>query len=70
METSAMYALASFRGVRVCNLLVVSDVLDTKWQPGSSTVVLKRANEIAQRVVLRSIFASWPNVRGHRWGQS
>ncbi len=58
METSAMYALASFRGIKVCNLLVVSDVLDTEWQPGFGTAALKAANEIAQRVVLRSIFAS------------
>jgi uridine phosphorylase len=58
METSAMYALASFRGIRVCNLLVVSDVLDKEWQPGFGTVALKSANEIAQRVVLRSVFAS------------
>ncbi len=58
METSAMYALASFRGIRVCNLLVVSDVLDTEWQPGFGTVALMSANEIAQRVVLRSVFAS------------
>jgi uridine phosphorylase len=58
METSAMYALASFRGIKVCNLLVVSDVLDTEWQPGFGTVVLKSANEVAQRVELRSIFSS------------
>ncbi|MGB3712981.1 MAG: nucleoside phosphorylase [Candidatus Promineifilaceae bacterium] len=58
METLAMYALASFRGIKVCNLLVVSDVLDREWQLGFGTTALKRANEIAQRVVLRSIFAS------------
>jgi uridine phosphorylase len=57
METSAMYALAQFRGVRVCNLLVVSDVLDSEWKPGFGTARMKIANEIAQKVVLNSIFA-------------
>jgi uridine phosphorylase len=58
METSAMYALARFRGVRVCNLLVISDVLGSEWQPGFGTDLLQAANEIAQEVVLESIFTS------------
>ena len=57
METSAMYALARFRGVRVCNLLVISDVLGSEWQLGFGTDLLQAANEIAQEVVLESIFA-------------
>jgi uridine phosphorylase len=57
METSAMYALARFRGVRVCNLLVVSDVLDSEWKPGFGTKTMKTFNSIAQKVVFNSIFA-------------
>jgi uridine phosphorylase len=57
METSAMYALAKFRGVRVCNLLVISDVLGTEWSPGFGAEPMKIANKIAQSIVLRSIFA-------------
>jgi len=57
VETSAMYALARFRGVRVCNLLVISDVLDAELKPGFGTEPMKVANKIAQRIVLRSIFA-------------
>ena len=55
METSAMYALAKFRGVRVSNLLVVSDVLDAEWKPGFGTDVIMRANEMAQQIVLACI---------------
>jgi|HubBroStandDraft_2_1064218.scaffolds.fasta_scaffold00986_8 uridine phosphorylase len=34
METSAMYSVARFRGVRACNLLVISDELTGGWRPG------------------------------------
>lgn len=57
METSAMYALARFRRVRVCNLLVVSDVLDSEWRPGFGTETMKASNRLAQKVVFDSIFA-------------
>jgi purine-nucleoside phosphorylase len=33
METSAMYALGKFRGVQVCNLLVISDEVHSEWKP-------------------------------------
>jgi uridine phosphorylase len=53
METSAMYAVGQFRSVRVCNLLVVSDVLDDEWKPGFGSISLREANAMALRVVLR-----------------
>lgn len=55
METSAMYALGLFRGVRVCNLLVVSDELWGEWRPAFRTSELKAATQLAQRVVLRCL---------------
>ena len=36
METSAMYQLAHYRSVKVCNALVVSDELWTDWNYGIS----------------------------------
>jgi uridine phosphorylase len=53
METSAMYALGLFRGVAVCNLLVVSDELWQEWNPAFRTPELKAATQRAQRIVLR-----------------
>lgn len=54
METSAMYALDRFRGVAVCNLLVVSDELWQAWNPAFRTPVLKAETQRAERVVLRA----------------
>lgn len=34
METAAMLSFASFQGVKICNLLVVSDELHGVWKPG------------------------------------
>jgi uridine phosphorylase len=53
METSAMYALGRFRGVPVCNLLVVSDELWETWRPAFGTPELRVATERAQQLVLR-----------------
>lgn len=33
METSGMYAFARFRGVDVCNILVVADLVGSDWDP-------------------------------------
>ena len=41
METSAMYALAQFREIRACNLLVISDELWKEWKPAFGTPELK-----------------------------
>jgi hypothetical protein len=49
METSAMYALGRFRGVRVCNLLVISDELWQAWRPAFRTPELHAADELAPR---------------------
>lgn len=53
METSAMYTLGQFRGVRVCNLLVVSDELWEEWKPAYRTAELKEATQGAQKVIMR-----------------
>lgn len=55
METSAMYALGKFRGIRVCNLLVVSDELWSEWRPAFRSLELKQATEQAQRIILRCL---------------
>jgi len=55
METSAMYALGMFRGVDVCNLLVVSDELWDEWWPGFHSPELREAEEQARQVILRCI---------------
>jgi uridine phosphorylase len=57
METSAMYALGCYRGVRVANLLVVSDELWQGWQPAFHTPELVQASKTALRVVERCIAA-------------
>lgn len=53
METTAMYALGQVRGVRVCNLLVVSDELWRDWRPAFHTPELLAANQSAIQVFLR-----------------
>lgn len=55
METSAMYALGNFRGVSVCNLLVVSDVLGEEWGPAFDTHELNQATLQAEQIILRCI---------------
>ena len=55
MEISAMYALGQFRGVSVCNLLVVSDELWHDWYPAFGTAELKVATAYAQHVILRCL---------------
>jgi purine-nucleoside phosphorylase len=52
METSAMYALGQYRRVRVCNLLVVSDVLSEEWQEAFGTKKLKNANKLARAIII------------------
>jgi uridine phosphorylase len=55
METSAMYALGLFRGVRVCNLLVVSDELWHEWRPAFGSSELEVANQLAQQIILHCL---------------
>jgi uridine phosphorylase len=55
METSAMYALGQYRGVAVCNLLVVSDELWDEWNPAFRTPSLTAANELAESIVLAAL---------------
>jgi uridine phosphorylase len=60
METSAMYSLGMYRQVRVCNLLVVSDVLGDEWSPSFGTSELREATEKAEQIVLRCISSELP----------
>jgi len=50
-----MYALGMFRGVDVCNLLVVSDELWDEWRPGFHSPELQGAEERARQVILRCL---------------
>jgi uridine phosphorylase len=60
METSAMYALGSFRHIKVCNLLVVSDELADEWRPAFRTPQLRAANEKAMLTVLHLLSSQVP----------
>lgn len=53
METSALYSVASHRGVEIASALVISDLLtDSGWQPAfGDTRVLKNAEILSQLVV-------------------
>ncbi|MFC1942905.1 nucleoside phosphorylase [Chloroflexota bacterium] len=55
METSAMYALGQYRGVRVCNLLMVSDELWHEWRIAFHKPELNQAEQIAEQVILRCL---------------
>jgi uridine phosphorylase len=55
METSAMYALGRFRGVDVCNLLIVSDEVWDDWHMGFGTPVLRKAESTATRALVRCL---------------
>ena len=55
METSAMYALGVFRGVRVANLLVISDEVWREWNPAFGTDALVKASMKAGEIVLRCV---------------
>lgn len=55
METSAMYALGQFRGVRVCNLLVISDEVWRPWHSAAYTAELRSATDRAAALVLRAL---------------
>jgi uridine phosphorylase len=55
METSAMYALGQFRGVPVCNSLVVSDELWHDWRPAFGSVELSAATTRAEQMILRCL---------------
>jgi uridine phosphorylase len=55
METSAMYALGQYRGVRVCNLLVVSDELWQEWLPAFGSPQLRESTVGAQELIMRCL---------------
>lgn len=52
METSAMYALGTYRHVKVCNMLVISDCVWQAWEPAARTPALRIATEKAEEIVL------------------
>ena len=55
METSAMYALGTYRNVEVCNFLVVSDELWRDWRPAFGRPELREALKRAEEVILEAI---------------
>lgn len=55
METSAMYALGTYRNVEVCNFLVVSDELWRDWKPASDRPELTEALKMAEEAVIDAV---------------
>lgn len=55
METSAMYALGTYRNIEVCNFLVVSDELWRDWRPAFGLPEFKEAMKRAEEVVIETI---------------
>lgn len=55
METSAMYALGTYRNIEVCNFLVVSDELWRDWRPAFGLPEFKGAMKRAEEVVIETI---------------
>ncbi len=55
METSAMYALGTYREIKVCNLLVISDELWVDWKPAFHSPELSKANERAEDVIIECL---------------
>jgi len=55
METSAMYAVGVFRGVSVCNVLIVSDELWDQWNPGFAGPALNTSFMKAKEAVLAAV---------------
>ena len=52
MELSALFTVASFRGVDIGALLVVSDELGSlRWKPGYSSSKLKRSRKVAAEAI-------------------
>jgi uridine phosphorylase len=52
METSAMYAVANFYGIKVCNLLVISDELWQDWKPEFRSPELRKSTEVAEDLLI------------------
>lgn len=65
METSAVYALGTFRGVQVCNLLLISDELWEEWRPAFFSSELRNSIERAGRVILQCIAERLPIEERH-----
>jgi len=55
METSAMYALGAFRGVKVCNLLTISDELFADWNPKFSSDEVSKGTNRAKEIILEAL---------------
>jgi uridine phosphorylase len=56
MEMSALMTLATYRAVRLCGLLVVSDELfDLKWHSGFKSPELKKNSRLAGQVLLNVV---------------
>jgi len=65
METSAAYALGTFRGVEVCNLLLMSDELWEEWRPAFFSSELQNSIERAGRVILKCIAEERSTLERH-----
>ncbi|MCI1945367.1 nucleoside phosphorylase [Clostridium luticellarii] len=55
METAAMYAVARYRGIDICNVLVISDELWDQWNPQFGTQKLGKCTSKIKNVLLNNI---------------
>jgi purine-nucleoside phosphorylase len=52
METSALYTVAAFNRIKICNVAVVSDELWAEWRPGFHLPTFRSAQHAASGVVI------------------
>jgi uridine phosphorylase len=53
METSALYKIAAYRGIDICNVVIVSDELWDDWRPGLQHATVRSSQETAVRLLYR-----------------
>jgi len=69
METSALFAVARLRRARVAGLLVVSDLLHSKWKIGWSQKRYEKAEREARDVLVEAAMTLADDARGARKGE-
>jgi purine-nucleoside phosphorylase len=58
METAAVYALAAYRGVTTCSVLVITDGVWDDWRPAFDTPAVRRAFDIVSRTLPTAVTAA------------
>lgn len=57
METSALFALAQFRGVRLAQLITISDEIFHEWRPGFHSTELRASQKLMAQAALQAAAA-------------